>query len=296
MLEQLQGFHIEPTNICTLKCPRCARTEFINKSSHWKNQQLNLTHLKKFLDIDLKHKNFAICGVYGDPIYYNDLIELVTWIKEQNGKVQIVTNGSYKDKNWWQSLCSLLTKADSIYFAIDGIPENFTKYRVNADWQSIQIGIEQAVKNTTAIWKYIPFSFNENDIDKANKIATDLGMNFFIEPSDRWNSDSDPLKSSKFVGARYNHVIGWHTDSKSTVDARCKKNHSEHFISAAGQYLPCCFVADHRFFYQSDFYKNQTQYDISTTTISEILHKLENFYNSIETQQPKYCKFNCPKL
>jgi glycosyltransferase involved in cell wall biosynthesis len=29
MLSKLKGFHLEPTNLCTLKCPRCPRTNFI---------------------------------------------------------------------------------------------------------------------------------------------------------------------------------------------------------------------------------------------------------------------------
>jgi hypothetical protein len=44
--------------------------------------------------------------------------------------------------------------------AFDGSPENFTEYRVNADWDSILVGIEECVAGpATVIWKYIPFSF-----------------------------------------------------------------------------------------------------------------------------------------
>lgn len=297
MLEDLQGFQIETTNICTLKCPKCARTEFLNKfPSRWKNKQLNFNDLKKFIDIDIKNKNFILTGNYGDPIYYRHLIDLVNWIKIHDGKVLIYTNGSFKDKKWWQDLCSPLTKEDSIYFAIDGIPDNFTNYRINADWPSIKLGIEQVVKNTTAIWKYIPFAFNEDNIDEAKKIATDLGMTFFVDPSDRWTPQSDALKSNKFTGARYEHIINWYSNRENAVEAQCKKSNNEHFISADGQYMPCCYVGDHRFFYQSEFYKNKKQYDISTTTISEVLHKLTNFFDTIEKQELKYCQLNCPKL
>ena len=64
MLDSLKGFHIEPTNICTLKCPGCSRTQFINMfPKKWKNNQLNLDHLKKFIDIDISNKVFDLCGV-----------------------------------------------------------------------------------------------------------------------------------------------------------------------------------------------------------------------------------------
>lgn len=296
MLDNIQGFHIEPTNICTLKCPRCARTDFINKfPTQWKNKQLDLNNLKTFIDINVKNKIFNLCGNYGDPIYYDKLIDLVTWIKYHNGIVKIVTNGSYKTKFWWQNLCSLLTKEDSIYFAIDGIPGNFTNYRINADWKSIKVGIEQATAFTTAIWKYIPFAFNESNINEAEKLAADMGMSFLVEYTDRWNSESDPLKSNNFLGPRYEHVVNWIPSKKSQIDPACKKTNSEHYISADGYYLPCCKVGDHRFFYQSEFYKNSNEYKISNTTLSEVLSKLSIFYNTIEIKEPKYCKFNCVK-
>ena len=44
MLDQLQGLHIEPTNMCTLKCPRCSRTEFIEtfKPKDWDNNNAHV--------------------------------------------------------------------------------------------------------------------------------------------------------------------------------------------------------------------------------------------------------------
>ena len=69
------GFHIEPTNICTLKCPGCARTQFIDKwPSRWKNYNLDINKVMNFLDIDLtdKHINFLFVLIYFIEInFYN---------------------------------------------------------------------------------------------------------------------------------------------------------------------------------------------------------------------------------
>jgi hypothetical protein len=55
MLDTLKGFHIEPTNICTLKCPRCARTKFIEKfPQKWKNSNLDLQDLQ---DLQKSHEH-----------------------------------------------------------------------------------------------------------------------------------------------------------------------------------------------------------------------------------------------
>jgi len=296
----IKGFHIEPTNICTLKCPRCARTEFINKfPSRWKNKQLNLEDFKKFIDIDISNKVFNLCGNYGDPIYYNQLFEMILWLKQNGASVVINTNGSYKTQNWWKELCSIIDFNDGIVFAIDGTTENFTNYRVNADWDSIAIGIQEAVKYTNTTWKFIPFAFNEHEIEKAKKLSTNLGIqSFHVEPSHRWESSDDLLKPKNLVNQKSEHVINWvkYTDKDFIIDAQCKKTHVEHYISAEGYYMPCCFVGDHRFYFSSEFYKNKEKYDIRNSTITSILENLTDFYSSIEDNKLKYCTFNCPKI
>jgi MoaA/NifB/PqqE/SkfB family radical SAM enzyme len=106
MLEYIKGFHIEPTNICTLKCPRCSRTKFNSQyPKKLKNKQLDLESLKKFIDIDITNKLFNLCGGYGDPIYYDSLFPLIDWIKNNNGVISLSTNGSYKTKWTCFTIC-----------------------------------------------------------------------------------------------------------------------------------------------------------------------------------------------
>ena len=50
----INGFHLELTNICTLKCPGCARTQFRNiMPHHWQNKSLDIDSALRFMDIDL---------------------------------------------------------------------------------------------------------------------------------------------------------------------------------------------------------------------------------------------------
>jgi organic radical activating enzyme len=304
MLNQITGFHIEPTNMCTLKCPRCARTKFIERfSSQWTNKNLNLTHLKQFLDIDLTNKDIALCGNYGDPIYYPQLFEMIAYFKGAGANVTISTNGSYKSWDWWRQLADLLDYKDTVIFGIDGIPDNFTQYRINADWPSIKLGIDVLTKtDINTVWQYIPFAFNEDTIETAQQLSQTMGFDeFLILPSDRWD-ENDNLQSTNYAGDRTTAIVTWKNtpaqDRVSDVDAKCKNLNNQHYISADGYYMPCCFVGDHRFYYKSEFYKNRSQYNISTTTISEILasSQSKDFYNTLEDAKLNYCTFNCPKL
>jgi MoaA/NifB/PqqE/SkfB family radical SAM enzyme len=302
MLDQIKGLHIEPTNMCTLKCPRCSRTQFIEQfPKRWTNKNLNLDNLKSFLDIDLTGKVISLCGNYGDPIYYDQLFEMIDFFKEKKCLIRLATNGSYKTKSWWQQLVSLLDKDDTIIFAIDGTPNNFTKYRINADWESIQWGIDTVTNShVKSIWQYIPFSFNEDDIDQVNKLSKELGFDeFLVMPSDRWDGEYDWLKPNKHDTAiRSDSIVKWKNNPERNVEitAKCKIDNSQHFISADGFYMPCCFAGDHRFYYKTEFYKNQDLYDISKTTITKVLDNLKDFYSTLDDAKLNYCTFNCPKL
>ena len=296
MLENLQGFHIETTNICTLKCPKCARTKFIEKfPKQWKNKNLDLDNLKAFLDISLENKIFKLCGNYGDPIYYDRLFELVNWIKKSSGKISIHTNGSYQSRSWWKDLVSNLDRNDSIFFGIDGLPDNFINYRINANWESILIGIEETVSKVKTIWQYIPFSYNIKHIDEAKELSIKLGFDdFFVLYSSRWNSLNDPYLPTQNL-FNYKESIVKFNYNKNVIEEikpKCKINNDEHFITADGFYLPCCYVGNHDFFYKSEFSKNK--YDISKFTLSEILYSLNEFYSNLEVNKPIYCKYNCP--
>lgn len=317
MLENLQGFHIEPTNICTLKCSKCARTNFIEKfPQKWKNYNLNLQDLKEFLDIDLNNKLISLNGNYGDPLYYPDLIPLVTYFKTKGCRIIIHTNGSYVKETVWQQLADVLNKEDIINFSIDGIPENFTQYRVNADWASIERGINIMTKSRAkTVWKFIVFSYNISDIHAAKLISDEMGFDdFVVNNSDRWDGPDDWLNPKKIIDVneplingllstgsfdsrRTKNIIKWkNNDRENDIDPLCKLTNSLHFISAEGFYLPCCWAGDHRFYYQSEFYKHKEKFAISKTTLSKVLDYLQNFFNTIEITKPKYCTFNCSKI
>lgn len=298
MLDQIKGFHIEPTNMCTLKCPRCSRTEFIEKfPSRWSNKNLNLDNLKTFLDIDLKDKLIYLCGTYGDAIYYNCLFDMIEYFKTNGAHISLSTNGSYKSIKWWNELNQLLDHNDQVVFGIDGLPDTFTQYRINADWPSIESGIKALNQGSVKlIWQYIPFSFNEYDISSARALAQELGFDeFIVRHSERWDID-DPLKPTQNLHLINQTKILWKNDGVLEVDPLCKIDHSQHYISADGYYVPCCFAAEHRWYYKTDFYKNRDLYDISKTTITEVLHNLKDFYSTLEDAKLNYCTFNCPKL
>lgn len=297
LLDDIVGFHIEPTNVCTLKCPGCARTRFIDQwPQHWKNHSIDIDRLHQFLDVDLDNKSVALCGNYGDPIYHPEFHQLISSFKQRNAQLTIVTNGSYKSADWWESTVSILGSNDQIVFSVDGLPENFTEYRINADWDSVYQAMQICAKSPClTTWKYIPFKFNETHIDTARELSNTIGIdNFLIDPSDRYDTQTEkyrPIFSN--LGERYQAQQSWKQNNNQAVVPRCADN-KNHFISADGYYSPCCYVADHRFYYKTEFGKNKKAYKIIDQTLTQILTQpaVVEFYRDL-TNQP-VCQYNCP--
>jgi len=297
MIPAVQGIHLEPTNICTLKCPGCARTRFIDQwPQHWHNHCLDRTTLKSFLDIDLSGVRINMCGNYGDPIYHPDLAGMVRDFKQQGAKINITTNGGHRKISWWEELTQELSSDDNITFSIDGISENFTQYRINGDWKTTHDAIKICVSakcNTT--WKFIPFSFNENNIEQARQLSQDLGVDQFqVMPSERFDDITIGFKpNEKNIGSKWNSQQNWKQSKTITnLIPECHSGES-HFISADGYYMPCCYIGDHRFYYKNQFGKNKKQYSITDTTLSEILNRTQvaEFYDTLADHS--VCQYNC---
>jgi organic radical activating enzyme len=296
----ISGLHIEPTNICTLKCAGCARTRFINQwPQHWRNHNLDISALMKFLDIDLINMPVTFCGNYGDPIYHPDFLNIIQQFKQRGSHIKIVTNGSHKSAEWWQEITQWLDENDQVDFSVDGVPDNFTQYRVNADWPSIQAAMTICAQaKCTTVWKFIPFEFNQSSIDQAQELSQSLGIDHFeISPSDRFDDQTTHLMpTNDLLGVRYNDQQSWKNCNSSVgVDAKCATG-DQHFVTAEGFYSPCCYMADHRFYYKNQFGKNKSEYDIRNTTLSAILEKSSviDFYRTLD--QHSGCQYNCPKV
>jgi len=293
----IKGFHLELTNICTLKCSGCARTQFQKIfPQHWKNYSIDKNSLINFLDIDIKGIRFLLCGNYGDPIYHPEFLEIIKLLKQRNAKVEVATNGSYKTKEWWKRLTDLLDHDDLIVFGVDGTPKNFTTYRENADWKSIEVGMKivaNAVCDST--WKYIPFNYNENNIQEVKELSKQIGIKRFeVSPSDRFDEHTNHLVPvNNLIGPRQDNQSKWKQGEKiSKIYPKCNSN-NQHFITSDGYYSPCCFTNDFRFYYKTPFGLEQEKFNIRNKTITEILNDqtTKDFMSNLEDHT--VCQFNC---
>lgn len=204
---QYYHWHLEPSAVCTLKCPRCPRTE--HPETPWLNYNMDLEFIKSFLTPDIlknKTQRITMCGDVGDPIYCKEFIEVCRYIKQENPKIHlfIITNGSHKKPAWWTELGAVLNEYDTINFSIDGY-DNATNnlYRVNSNYDSIIDGIRAiraANSQVFLTWAAIVFKFNQDHLDVIQEQAAALGI------------DSIQLTKSTKFGSKYGEAYGGPAD------------------------------------------------------------------------------------
>ena len=180
---QFYHWHLEPSAVCTVRCPRCPRVE--HPDTPWLNKNMTLEFVKKFFTEEMlltQVKRVTMCGDVGDPIYCKEYIDICRYIKSVNPDIHIftITNGSHKKSEWWQELASVLNDRDTINFSVDGYNNASNNlYRVNSNFESIMEGIRavrEVNKEVFLVWAAIIFAFNQDHLGNIIEQARSLDM------------------------------------------------------------------------------------------------------------------------
>ena len=294
-------WHIEPSSICALRCPRCPRAEVPESLL---NRQLSLDFFKNQVGVDVARqiRKITFCGNDGDPIYCKDLIEIIIWFKTLNPEIQIVliTNGSYKSADWWQYLGKTLNEHDEVHWSLDGWDEDSNnQYRVNCNWASIMNGIEAFKKaNDSAylVWAAIAFKFNQHSIEHMKSTAKTLGFDSFqltkstkfgskypsaygtedsLEPTDpalvasahRFERVVTPLTSKTRPGADLKIEFLKRATQLGNYSGICLIGSKGVFLNSRGEFYPCCWTAN-RYPHNDSW---QGRFNLNTKTFEKII-------------------------
>lgn len=310
--------HLEISSKCTLKCPRCPRTELdidrVNQEISLREFQTGFPkHVLEQIDV------LVFCGDLGDPIYATEFLDMVQYIKQNSQtRLRITTNGSYKKLDWWRHLGSMLDHNDLVTFSVDGWDHDSNNlYRINSDFESIIGGIQslRIASRCCIRWSTIYFAFNQDRMLQIKELARSLGCDQF-----------QTVKSSKFDG-RYlvNHqdtlkplenfvaptaVYQIHTEmltkhpyettslpdpAKPHAWAKCLNYKKELFVGVDGLVAPCpwfnngyqdnCFVRQHQ---QRLSIKHRSFFDIlDDNELWQVLLK------TFDTEPLEICKIKC---
>ena len=265
-LSEIRRVHVELTTRCNARCPMCMRNyRGMDYNSGYPDTELTLTQFQHIIDPvihQLTHANFN--GNLGDFASAQDALEIVEYLVAHNIIININTNGSLRNNDWWRRLAR---PGVTIGFALDGLADTHALYRQDTDWNRI-IAHAQAfiTAGGRAVWRFVPFDHNKHQENQCQQLAKDMGFVKFENIYD--GRDSGPVFSRT---GEYSHSIG--TDSgpadhvpqikdlvqshitwfdqrtvqshKDVPDLKLRCQHKikqEIYITADGSVYPCCYL------------------------------------------------------
>ena len=312
----LFSWHLEISSKCALACSRCPRTGEANRNK-FRVTELNLDFIKSLFTENFLEKNvrrILMCGGQGDPIYNSQFLEIVSYFKKVKPdlSIWIVTNGSHKNKSWWQSLSSILNSYDALCFSIDGWDQQSNEmYRKNSDFRSIVEGVQEMTKSAAFIrWSTIIFKFNVNELQKIRDLAKSLGVDdFTLVKSTKFGApwvsqdEEDPLRPDpEFISnsSRYersNAFLSKKTIARndilrkislrekeqaavyknSNILPRCQIGGWSWYVDASAILYPCSWVSHPYDMSNSDSMRDllltqRSRFDLSQRSLEDVLN------------------------
>lgn len=260
----LKQLHLEISNNCQASCPMCNRNHHGGIANpHLKITNWTLNEFKQIINQEVLDQidGIYLCGNFGDPLLNEDLVEICDYVKNNSDIfLRIHTNGSLRNIKWWETLAQHLPKSHLVVFALDGLVNTHSRYRIGTDFNKIIDNATAFIKNGgTAEWSYIVFEHNEHQVDEARSLAKNIGFHSFaVKHSSRFVGSRDfnvldkngntvdvlrPASNSvikildKSVLDNYKKII-----AESEIDCNAIKI-KEVYIDAHKVMMPCCFLA-----------------------------------------------------
>ncbi len=262
---QLENIHLEITNRCQASCPMCSRNIHGGLENPLiKNQDWTITDFKQILTTEVLQqlKGFYLCGNFGDPIINNDLIDMCRYSTDVNPNlyIRIHTNGGARNKQWWKDLANALPPEHNVIFAIDGLADTHSLYRVGTDFNKVLENAKAFINaGGTAEWAFIKFKHNEHQLLAAEALAKEHGFaRFTYKDSARFvATEQFPVYDAAGNTTRYlepptgskinlitQDVIDNYKDIVDASEIDCYVTQTkEIYIDAYKKIMPCCFLA-----------------------------------------------------
>jgi len=314
--EDIKTVHLEVTQRCQAACPMCDRNENGGvDNKHITNAELSLEDCMKIFPPEfIKQLNtMYMCGNLGDPIVANDTLEIFKYFREHNPNMWLSmnTNAGAKSTKWWKTLANVINGKGAVIFSVDGLEDTNHIYRQNVVWDNVESNMRSFIDaGGRARWDFLIFAHNEHQVDEAEKLANEWGVERFVKK-----------KSGRFIVASGEQTKDWHQarnrkgeqtaviatpaqdDNKNlallqqkeiektygsmkdyydTCEIECKvAKEGNIFVTAEGLLMPCCWTAGRMYkWWHNDYRVEQIWSHIDNAggkdAISVITHSIKD--------------------
>jgi MoaA/NifB/PqqE/SkfB family radical SAM enzyme len=281
-LSEIKAVHVEITTRCNARCPMCPRNlRGFDYNSGYPITELSLDEFKSIfspeflgpmskpdlredgvpMDPQLWFKGFKFNGNLGDFSAARDGAEIVKYLADHGVAVQIYTNGSARNEQWWAGLA--LPRVE-IGFALDGLEDTHHLYRQDTDWKKVIKNARSFIQaGGRAIWRFIPFDHNRHQEDRCRDLAQELGFAKFENIYDGRSKTPVFHRNGSFshqIGrfqprppdiatiikdheSWFDHRVIRIAKDTPELDLRCTHKMSrEIYLAADGTVYPCCYL------------------------------------------------------
>ena len=182
LVEDVKWFHVEASSKCNAWCPACPRN---NKGFGLINELVEQDLTPALFEEALINfpalECVQFCGNYGDPIASSYINELVSIAKKYVKKIQIHTNGSLRNANWWHEFANQLADIEhDVWFGIDGLEGVHEIYRQGTDFAKIMQNATSFIDaGGHATWQFIPYKHNEHQTKDCFKLSQQMKFKKF---------------------------------------------------------------------------------------------------------------------
>lgn len=282
---------IEPGAVCPLKCPFCPQT---SEDFDLTRALLKFKDFRRIINYFEDSVDTVLLFNWGEPLLNPHLPKMIAYVCEKNIRTIVHSNLNFLNKDLPKRL--IKTGLSELVASIDGASqESYQVYRKGGSFElalgNLKILIEQKKKKQLAtpniIWKFLVFRHNEREMEKARKIAEQIGVNIefnFAFAQGEYESTIDEYSNKDFV----NKFI-------KNYDLPCDQLWKSPVILPDGSVLPCCMVSQKKYIlgnlFSQDFRSiwNGEQYQLLRKTITGEIAVGNHFFCY-------YCVFNPEKI
>lgn len=301
--------NIEVTNICNLRCPDCYLG---SGSSARKKRNLTFDEFKMIID-QLADYLFAVnLGPNGEPFLNKDIFKMIGYLKKKNVGSILSSNLNFSNDNYIDKIID--SGLQHLTVGIDGASQDtYQNYRIGGDFSKVISNLTSLIRRRNerrlrfpfVEWLYVVTKHNENEIEKAKKIAENIGVNEIIfhkpfVPLDYWfldlNDEAVKKRAEKDLPRKGEYRI---KGKESVIPKNCSFPFNEIQILCDGTVTPCCRLAEKdinsgNIFYESfekiwnndlyQFFRKQLRAQGNRPSCSKCLINVEKFINSIRNK------------
>lgn len=253
-LENIKSVHLEVTSKCQASCPMCARNIQGLDNPWLELDEISLVQFKEWFPVDFIKQldRLFMCGNLGDPIIARDTLEIFQYLRTVNPNISLGmnTNGSARNKEWWQSLAQTNVK---VIFGVDGLEDTHALYRIGTNFDKIIDNAYDFIQaGGSAEWHMLVFEHNEHQVEQCRKLSQELGFSDFkFKHTSRFREDKLnvlnkdgstshvllPSIKSKKISKLLGNVL------EETTEISCKVlKEKSIYVNAKGQLIPCCWL------------------------------------------------------